>query len=459
MTPASVRFRLTMWYTGAMVVVLAIYAACLLWFVNAGASRALDNRLRGDFRWAAEMAEQKPDGSLTWFEGATGDDEDAPWLQVWSVEGALVYRTAVAERQPLAESAALARRADNHITAVPTGTVPFRVLSGPSRIAGRPVVLQVARSESGMRRTIRDLIITLVLSLPLAVVAAALGGYSLARRALRPVDQIAERAHSITADRLDERLPVGNPEDELGRLAAVINDMLARLQSSFEQMRRFTADVSHELRTPLTAIRSVGEVALRERRDEASYRATIGSMLEEVDRLSFLVDRLLTVSRAEAGLTKPSVEVIDLEALADEVVSHLGVLAEEKHQAITIDRSGAGRGVGDRVVLRQALINLVDNAIKYTPHDGRIRIRISDAANGPAVDVIDSGPGVAPEAATRIFDRFDRGAASGPGEGGSGLGLAIAKWAVEMSGGHLSLESAGGRGSTFRIALPAPPVV
>jgi len=217
--------------------------------------------------------------------------------------------------------------------------------------------------------------------------------------------------------------------------------------------------VSHELRTPLTAMRSVGEVALRERRDLSSYRATIGSMLEEADRLSFLVDRLLTVSRAEAGLMKPSVDVIDLEALADEVVAHLGVLAEEKRQSLTIERAGGGRGLGDRVVLRQALINLVDNAIKYTPAGGRIRIRISDAANGPAVDVIDSGPGVAPEAATRIFNRFDRGqskAHEGETEGGSGLGLAIAKWAVEVSGGRLSLESPEGRGSTFRIALPAP---
>src|SRR5207237_1272320 len=260
--------------------------------------------------------------------------------------------------------------------------VPFRVLSGPSRIAGRPVVLQVARSEAGMRRTIRDLVITLILGLPLAVAAAGVGGYSLARRALRPVDQIAERAHSITADRLDERLPVDNPEDELGRLAAVINEMLARLQASFDQMRRFTADVSHELRTPLTAMRSVGEVALRERRDLSSYRATIGSMLEEADRLSFLVDRLLTVSRAEAGLMKPSVDVIDLEALADEVVAHLGVLAEEKRQSLTIERAGGGRGLGDRVVLRQALINLVDNAIKYTPAGGRNRVRIPDGANG-----------------------------------------------------------------------------
>ncbi|PYR08338.1 MAG: hypothetical protein DMF99_19455 [Acidobacteria bacterium] len=430
MTQPGIRLRLTLWYAAAMVVVLAIYAGCLLWFVNQGASRSLDNRLRGDFRWATEMAEQKPDGSLTWFEGATGDDEESPWLQVWSPDGELLYRTAVAERQPIATSGDLARRADNRIVIVPTRT-----------------------------RTIRDLIITLLLGLPLAVFAAGVGGYSLARRALAPVDRIAERARSITADRLSDRLPVDNPRDELGRLALVINQMLGRLESSFAQMRRFTADVSHELRTPLTAMRSVGEVALRDRHDEATYRSTIGSMLEEADRLSYLVDRLLTLSRAEAGLTKPSVDIVDLRMLAEEVASHLGVLAEEKHQSLTIEPSGNARGIGDRVVLRQALINLVDNAIKYTPEGGQIRIRISESPDGPTVDVIDTGPGVAAEAATRIFNRFDRGPeascdARGDARAGSGLGLAIAKWAVEVSGGHLTLEPATGGGSTFRIALP-----
>lgn len=456
MKRASVRLRLTLWYVGAMVFVLALYAACLLWFVNVDASRALDNRLRGDFRWAVEMAEQRPDGTLTWFEGATGDDEDSPWLQVWTPAGDRLYRTAVADRQPLAGTDQLARRADNHIVTVRTPTVPFRVLSGPSKIAGRPVVLQVARSEAGMRRTIRDLIITLLLSLPVAVAAAGVGGYSLARRTLGPVDDIVARARSITADRLNERLSIDNPQDELGRLALVINQMLARLQASFDQMRRFTADVSHELRTPLMAMRSVGEVALRERHDAASYRATIGSMLEEADRLSYLVDRLLMLSRAEAGMMKPTLDVVDLPSLAEDVVSHLEVLAEEKHQSIAVERAGVGRGVGNRVVLRQALINLVANAITYTPQGGRIRIKIVDQPQGTAVDVTDSGPGVAPEAATRIFNRFDRGSPSADAEaGGSGLGLAIAKWAVEVSGGRLSFESAAGGGSTFRIALPA----
>jgi heavy metal sensor kinase len=454
MTPRSVRFTLTMWYVGAMIAVLGIFAVCLLWFVHQGASRSLDNRLRGDFRWAAEMAEQRADGTLSWFEGSTGLDEDSPWLQVWSMDGQLLFRTAVAERQPIADSGRLAAQAQNRIVIVPTATVPIRVLSGYSNVGGRPVVLQVARSEAGMRRTLRDLILTLVFSLPLAVAAAGVGGYSLARRALAPVDRIAERARSITAERLSERLPIDNPDDELGRLTAVVNEMLARLESSFEQMRRFTADVSHELRTPLTAMRSVGEVGLRERHDEAAYRATIGSMLEEVDRLSFLVDRLLTLSRAESGLVKPAVEPVDLCALADDVVAHLGVLAEEKRQTLTVERECDGRGTGDRVVLRQALINLVDNAIKYTPEGGHIRVRIGDSSDGPTIDVIDTGPGVSPEAATHIFNRFNRGGRSRADEG-AGLGLSIAKWAVEVSGGRLTLESVSGGGSRFRIALPA----
>jgi len=240
----------------------------------------------------------------------------------------------------------------------------------------------------------------------------------------------------------------------MGRLATVFNETLGRLEASFEQMRRFTGDVSHELRTPLTAIRSVGEVGLRERRDEPAYRAIIGSMLEEVDRLSGLVDRLLTLSRAESGQAKLSVEIVDLRNLAEEVVGHLGVLAEEKRQTLTVDVVGAPRGQGDRLVLRQSLINLVDNAIKYTPSGGTIHIRVADTPSGPAIDVVDTGPGIAPEVRTRIFDRYDRGANSrSDGIGGSGLGLAIAKWAVEVNGGLLSLESTTGGGSTFRMTL------
>jgi signal transduction histidine kinase len=217
-------------------------------------------------------------------------------------------------------------------------------------------------------------------------------------------------------------------------------------------MGRFTADVSHELRTPLTAIRSVGEVGLRGHRDEAAYRGIIGSMLEEVDRLASLVDRLLALSRAETHQATLSQDEVDLARLAEDVAGHLAVLAEEKRQTITIEAGPAPRVRADRLVLRQALINLVDNAIKFTPAGGQIRIRLSEAPLETFVDVVDSGPGVPPEARERIFDRFYR--SDGLDAGGTGLGLSLARGAVEALGGHVTLEDTGARGSTFRITLP-----
>src|SRR5262249_4836461 len=160
-------------------------------------------------------------------------------------------------------------------------------------------------------------------------------------------ERMTERAETITAERLGDRLPVANPDNEMGRLATVFNATLARLEESFGQMRRFTADVSHELRTPLTAIRSVGEVGLRGRREEAGYRAIIGSMLEEVDRLAGLVDRLLTLSRAETGVATRSIEAIDLKQLAEGIVGDLAVLAEEKSQQVVIEAHGSPRALGD----------------------------------------------------------------------------------------------------------------
>jgi heavy metal sensor kinase len=322
-------------------------------------------------------------------------------------------------------------------------------------LSDQRVIVQVGRSEEPLRARLRELALILLFGLPLAAAVAGLGGYVLARRALAPIERMTERARTITAERLDDRLPVHNPDDEMGRLAAVFNETLGRLETSFEQMKRFTADASHELRTPLTSIRSVGEVGLRGHKDEAAYRRIIGSMLEECDRLASLVDRLLTLSRAETRQSQPVIEVVDLRELAEHVVAHLGVLAEEKRQTLTVEPKGSPLALGDREVIRQALINVVDNAIKFSPPEGQIRIRLAETGNAAVCDVIDSGSGVPVEARTRIFDRFYR--ADGPEVSGTGLGLSIAKGAVEASGGQLTLHETGSRGSTFRISLPTAP--
>ena len=450
----SVRVRLTLWYVAAMVIVLGLYAALVVAFVSRNASETLDGRLRGDFQWAAAMVEQTPEGGITWYESEDLPEEERPWLQVWSPDGELLYQNFEARRRPVPQARDLARLADDTLVVVDSEVAPVRVLTRRGRIGSRPVVIQVARSEATMRQELRQLVLIFALGLPIAVAVAGLGGYTLARRALQPVERMTERARSITAERLSDRLAVENPDDEMGRLATVFNETLGRLESSFEQMRRFTADVSHELRTPLTAIRSVGEVGLRDRRDEAAYRGIIGSMLEEADRLASLVDRLLTLSRAETGRAKLAFDAFDLRELAEEVAGHLDVLAEERSQSISVECSGSPHAYADRLVVRQAVINLVDNAIKFSPVGGRIRIRVAEGADEATLDVIDSGGGIDAAARDRIFDRFFRAGTSAGGTTGAGLGLSIAKGAVEANGGRLTLAASGAEGSTFRIALP-----
>jgi heavy metal sensor kinase len=449
------RVSLTMWYVGVIIVVLTSYAVIVFAFVSRNSSNALDERLRDDFQWAAAMADQQVDGTLKWFDGDGHSGDSSPWLTVWS-EGSVIFRTAFAERNPLPDTPQLATLGDQRIAAVPMEGTTVRVLKGGATIYSRRVTIEVARSEDSMQRQLNELVMLMLLGLPLGVAAAGVGGYLLARRALAPIERMASQARMITAERLSDRLPVDNPNDELGGLASVFNSTLGRLESSFNHMRRFTADVSHELRTPLTAMRSVGEVALRERRDLPAYRAVISSMLEEVDRLGNLVDRLLALSRTALGPSQLPREGIDLRALAEELTTQLGVLAEEKQQTLSIDAAGSATAMGDRIALRQSLMNLIDNAIKYTPSGGRIGIRVWETATAALLEVHDTGPGIEIDARPRIFDRFyragttnDHGAATG-----FGLGLSIAKWGVEASGGTLLLESTQGVGTTFRMQLP-----
>ncbi len=455
----SVRVRLTLWYVGAMVVVLAAYIGAVYVFVSRYASAELDRQLRNDFTWAYAGLYQDEFGEYMINEPDRIDPEfPPPWVQVWRGDRSrLLRRNSEAVVRPVPESRAL----PEGISTVSANGDRMRILTergsltGPGGVVTR-VVIQVGRSESPTDEQLRDLAVLLVLGVPIAVAVAGIGGYTLARRALEPIERMTDTARTITAERLNDRLPVHNPEDEMGRLSAVFNETLGRLQQSFEQMRRFTSDVSHQLRTPLTAIRSVGEVGLRAtHRDEASYRAVIGSMLEETDRLAVLVDRLLTLSRTEMHQGTLAPESVNLAELAEDVAGHLGVLAEEKGQSLSVDASPAATANVDRVLLRQALINLVDNAIKFTPPGGQVSIRVSGVDGTSVIDVADTGPGIPKEARARIFDRFYRG--DDESGAGTGLGLSIAKGAVEANGGFLTLADSGPAGTTFRIALPRPP--
>jgi heavy metal sensor kinase len=323
------------------------------------------------------------------------------------------------------------------------------------QIEGRSILLRLGVSEEPLWDEFWDMVSVLAIGLPVTVLLIGFAGYAVAGQALQPVEEMAQRARKISAESLNERLTIQDPEDELGRLGLAFNETLARLEKSFEQLRRFTADASHELRTPLTAIRSVGEVALQNTGDAAYYRDIIGSMLEEVSRLTRLVESLLTMSRADAGqiqLQRTNIKVLDL---AKESAALLEVLAEEKRQAVTVEGDSSLTVRGDRLILRQALINLIDNAVKYSPSGGTIAVRARASGKDVLIEVRDSGPGIPEEHAGKIFQRFYRiDKARTRAEGGAGLGLSIAEWAVSANGGRIELHSEAGRGCTFILRLP-----
>lgn len=332
-----------------------------------------------------------------------------------------------------------------------------RMASRRHTLEGRPLLIRLGYSEAPIQARFDELTFASLLALPLALALAGGGGYFLARRALAPLEQMARRAEQITSENLHARLPIPAIHDELSDLALVFNNLLGRLEQSFEQLRRFTSDASHELRTPLTAIRSVGEVALQTNVSAEDYRDTIGSMLEEVGRLTELVDSLLTISRADAGRIVLHPENVVAMDLAREAASIFEVLIEDKGQRIAFVGDESVRVYGDRVFLRQALVNIIHNAVKFSPPGGDIRVRVG--SSGPAeayVEVADNGPGIAPEHVERIFDRFYRAdEARSRDAGGAGLGLSIARWAIRAHGGTLEVRTALGDGSTFRICLPA----
>jgi heavy metal sensor kinase len=300
-----------------------------------------------------------------------------------------------------------------------------------------------------------QLVIGLLVGLPLALGLAGFGGYFLARRALSPVERMARRASEINAERLGARIDVENPHDEIGLLAQAFNETLSRLEGSFEQLKRFTSDASHELRTPLTAIRSVGEVGLQKDGDREHYREVVGSMLEEAGRLGRLVESLLTISRADSGQIRLERATIGLLPLVQEASFLLDVLAEEKGQTLSLEGDDSIRVRADSVVLRQVIINLVDNAIKYSPRNGHITVRVLRRDSLTAcIEIEDCGPGIPPEHRDKVFDRFYRIDEGRSREaGGAGLGLAIAKWGAEAHSGCVELESSAA-GSVFRLILP-----
>ena len=367
------------------------------------------------------------------------------------------------------------------------GSSPTRVLTFPVMVRGRLVnVLQVGISLESLHRARRSFLWTLAAVVPLALILAASGGYLLARRALRPVDRMTTAARRIEAEHLTERLAGADADDELGRLARTLNEMLARLEAAFAEVRRFSADASHELRTPLTVLRGEIEVALRHSRSSEEYRQLLERLLESVESMARMVDDLLLLSRADAGALRLAREPVELDRLVEEAAKEGEVLARPRQVRVRIQALEPLVLTGDGPRLTQLLRNLVDNAVKYTPAGGEVSLALragpgaGDRGSGKSeepqappgalsladprpptpgpyaeIAVRDTGIGIPAEALPHIFDRFYRAdPARSRDSGGAGLGLCIAKTIAEAHGGRIDVESRPGEGSTFTVRLP-----
>ena len=460
--PNRVRTRLTLWHVFVLAGVLVLSWGLTASFLFFQMRSQLDNYAVQDIETVEGLLYLDAGGHLNLHEDYHNHPESKQVLErlveVRSSDGSVLYRNERLGNQALGGDPTRGEGEGGYSIRsahLADGTT-VRMASRRHMLDGRSLLIRLGYSEAPIWARFNELAVASLLALPIVLALAGLGGYVLAKRALMPLEQMACRAEEITSERLHERLPIGEVDDELGHLARVFNNLLARLQQSFEQLRRFTSDASHELRTPLTSIRSVGEVALQKDGSREEYRDTIGSMLEEVNRLTALVDALLTISRADAGRIQLQPTVFPAMDLAREAAGLFEVLVEEKDQRIILEGDEHVSLKGDRVFLRQALVNIIHNAIKHSPVGGTISVGVHSAPDAIIhFDVVDTGPGIAREHAERIFDRFYRVDESRSRDGGgAGLGLSIAQWAVRMHGGDIQLLTSQGTGCIFQICLP-----
>ncbi|MCX6122762.1 MAG: ATP-binding protein [Ignavibacteriales bacterium] len=292
---------------------------------------------------------------------------------------------------------------------------------------------------------------------PLALLISIIGGWFLAHKSLKPVDELTRTAKEITAQNLSRRLPTHRVNDELGRLTEQFNDMISRLQASFTQIQQFSADASHELRTPLTIMRGEIEVALRNQRLSKDSRELLKSINDELIRLSSIVESLMILVKSDTGRLVFNMQPIALDEFIEQLFEETKVLAESKKIKVQLEHTQPIQINGDAVRLKQLFLNLIDNALKYTPPRGQVTLTLAKKEGDAVLSVKDNGIGIPRKDQTKIFERFyrvDRSEDTTEDAGGSGLGLSIAKWITEAHNGSIELKSREGKGSTFTVRFP-----
>ena len=456
----SIRAKLTLWYLSLATIVLVTFAVAIYLYLSRGLLNAIDTSLSNQ---ADRLAHAVGHPSETEEPSQPGGLILAPqFVSVVDRDGKVADQIPDAEGhevpviQPALERAANDWKPQyDEVSLSPTEHV--RIITWPARDEdGETFFVVVGQSLREVRRAQKQLIILLAIANPAALLLAGLGGLWLANKALSPVDRLTRAAERIGRGNLSERVEEPRSRDEIGRLAATFNQMINRLEQAFERERQFTADASHELKTPLAVLRGDIEVTLRRERSPDEYRRVLNSSLEEIARVTKLTDDLLTLARSDTDQTVLERETVRLDILAAEACDYMTSLA--RSAGVALDFHGPEEAIiveGDQKRLTQLLVNLLDNAIKYTSEGGSARLLLSTKDGSAVIEVSDTGRGIPASALPHIFERFYR--QTDPRDSrvtGFGLGLAISKWIVDAHGGTIEVESEEGTGTHFTVKLP-----
>ena len=462
LTQAPIRLRLTLWYVLLLAVLLAAFSAGVYFLMRHALYQNLDNSIRNRADALLEVVQYQGDHPFLPGQGSAGDaGREGPYARVIDAsDGPGVEDASGPSRVPVdaeAVASALQGKSVTRRVKIEGDDDPLRVTAFPIQRGDEIVgVLEVGQTEDDVSDTLASLLLIMGIAYPVALVVAGFGGVFLARRALSPIDNVTRAARQISAEDLSQRLNLRLPDDEVGRLAQTFDEMIARLDEAFRRQRRFTADASHELRTPLTIIKGQIDVSLQKEREPEAYKQVLKAVNEEIDRLIRLAGSLLTLTRADAGQIPLTFESVDVAEVMDGVFEQVQSAATGKGVGLRLEPGPAVTIQADEDLLLQLMLNLLDNAIKYTPPAGEVTVGWRMNGTQVALQVRDTGIDISSEHLPHLFDRFYRvDGARSRAEGGVGLGLAISHWIAEVQGGSIEVESSPNRGSTFTVLLPS----
>lgn len=447
-----IRARLTAWNILVFGGILALYALGTSWFFLSTLSQQLDDSLMEELEMADQILFPLREGEYLIDSHPADPRHHERFIELWLPDGRLLFRSKLLGIRTLGGPPDTSEFGGVVRAVMLADGTRMRVASKLHSASAPHTLVRLAVNEDEYLGNVHRFIEILFVAIPLSLLLVSASAYVLARNALRPVDVMAAETQRITAAALHERIRVANPDDELGRLAGTFNQLLDRIERAFQQLRQFTSDASHQLRTPLTAIHSVGEVALQKSRTSDEYREVISSMLEESSRLTQLVDSLLFLSRADARRHSVHPDKMDALEFARDAAAMMRILADERRQQLIVVGETGIIISADRSLLSHALMNLIDNAIKFSPDAATTVVSVGRNGNACLISISDSGPGIPLHERERVFERFYR--IDQHGTSGSGLGLSIARWAVEANNGTLTVRPNEPSGSTFLISLP-----